>query len=70
MGDVQRPVHRYTDGRGYSAAKGRSRSNDAGGEVVDARDWQRKMAVLDLEQERPTAAAFVKAVVRELRIRC
>lgn len=65
-GIERRPIHRYADGTAYSHAMGRHASRQG---VEDVRTWQAAMAVVDLERDKPSKAAFLDAIRREMRIR-
>ncbi len=62
----KRPVHRYTSGQAYSAARGRNSEKAA---VCDNYDWRNAVAMCDLEREDPAPATFIGLVVREMKIR-
>jgi hypothetical protein len=55
----------YTNGRPYSPARGRDAPRRSVEDYLAA-----EMAVIDLPRERPTAAEFLRKIVRELKIRC
>ncbi|MFK7735847.1 MAG: tyrosine-type recombinase/integrase [Pirellulaceae bacterium] len=59
-----RPNPRYPDGRPYSRPRGRYADQEP---VVDKLD--RRLAVVDLAKERPTAPEFLRRIERELKIR-
>lgn len=54
----------YPDGRVYSAARGRHAPRQG---VED--QWADRLAVVNLDREKPSAGRFLKAMMRELKIR-
>ncbi|GEM_PF-2454637 len=60
----QDAVHLYPSGTAYAGALGRHYIKDG---IQDR--LARKLAVVDLDQDQPSAAAFLLAMVREMRLR-
>ncbi|MEM7475347.1 MAG: tyrosine-type recombinase/integrase [Planctomycetota bacterium] len=60
------PIHRYVDGSQYRPAKGQGARS---AQVVDSRDFQSQMAVVDLLRNDVDAARFLEIIRREMKIR-